>query len=219
MPEQMFSRLNLAAENCQRLTIVCHPKLSAATGEQIMRASHSHVGEGAQSFAFYGSTYLAGGVPHVLEGHVWRHGETYHVEFRYLQEKRSRPPRGIKPVRRLAQFLLNENQGVAFDCDATFSFGLAEGWELTLALPIPLEGGKADAPYTHLEAIRVSKRRGDEIQLWVQIRKTKNGDASLVVFMRAWATMSAETPQKLLRAAARLAGGFVRREKESSNGP
>lgn len=216
----MFYRLDLASFNCVELCILAHVRLSAELAEQTIGSSHGHKRHNVPYSAIYGCIYKKKEIPHVVRAdfHRVRKGE-YHIQFRYLVEKWPKTPKDIKSPGILAAILTKQRQETVLECDAAFEYQESDGWKSLLELPIPItEKSEKDAPFTHIEAIRVSKRINKQIEYSIQLRRTNEGNIIHLVYLKSeWKdALSGEVPKQLLRRARQLSRALVIKKRKES---
>lgn len=213
----MFSRLDLAASQCREICITTHLKLSLALAEKIVGESHGHKRGGVPYSALYGTVYTINKVPHVVRAYMRRIQEGYyHVEFRYLTEKWPKPPKSVKSAEKLAMLLNEEAQECLLECDARFIYEQKNGWNSVIEIPIAVPQKEGGQRFTHIEAIRLSKREQDDIQYSVEIQRTRSGDVSHWVKFRELSkgSIEKEAPQRILERCSGLSKSLVRQEEE-----
>lgn len=214
----MFKRLNLANVYCEELRIATHMTLSRALAERIVAGSHGHKKRNVPDYALYGCIYKLDGAPHTVRAHA-SHVERreYHVEFRYIAEKWPRPPKGINSPEILATILTEEPQEITLECDACFLYHKGSGWRSVVEIPMRLAERRKDKEmFTHIEAVRLSKRYRNQIQYSVQVERTREGDIRhSVYFTEVWTgILSEELPKQLLERSAELSRAFLSKEGE-----
>ncbi len=214
----MFKRLNLAKFNCESLTITLHAKLSSALAHRILTGSHHHATEGVPDLATYGSLYTVGKVRHAVQASVQRLKDAYHVEIKYMREDLPKPPKGWKSVQRLVTDLAEEPQTVTVECDAYLVYDNKSGWKSAIEIPVPVPSKKAEGPFTHIEAIRLSKRQQDNIEYWIQIRRGMAGELRHWVHIESEVSLSEELPGSLLGRSVQVSRLLLRKDQEGSRG-
>jgi len=213
----LFKRVDLANVNCKRLRIVTHLKLSSALAERIVEGSHGHRKNNVPDYALYGCIYTINRTPHVVIAEAKRIKEQYHVEFDYRAEKWSRPPKDVNSPQILAAMLAEEPQEVSLNCDAYFVYDEKSGWKSRIEVPIPLpEEDGGEGPFTHVESLRLSKRKQEEIQYSIHIERTREvGILHRVYLAEARrGELSEDVPRYLLERSAALSRAFVTKEPE-----
>jgi len=142
----------------------------------------------------------------------------YHIEFRYIAQKWPTPPKDIKSPQILADILSEAPQDALLECDGYFAYDEAQGWKSTIELPQPIvHRKKPREPFTHIEAIRLSKREENKIRYSVQIGRTPEGIIRhWVHLLEGWrGALSAQVPEILLEHSADLSRAFVNEEQEA----
>lgn len=217
----MAGRLNLAGLNCEELRIITHMELSTALIERISAESHSHSKDKVLQFAMFGSVYTANKVPHVAEAQIERVDSEYHVEFTYLVEKRSRPPKDVKAVWKLAALLAEEPKDCLLECHARFRYDEKDGWRSAIEIPMPVPvSDQRVRPFTHVEAIRFSRREQENIDHSIQIQRTRSGYIEHRVYLAEPCTeaITEQLQKRLLRRSKKISELFIRKEQEEKHG-
>jgi len=211
----MYSRINLDNYNCTELHITTDIELPKDLVTKICNESFSVKSNSKFVYCIYGSIYNVDNKPHVIRADVRREGKKYKLEISYQPRKASKPPRRIKSVASLARNLKGVSQDTIVEADAIFKYKKKEGWVSQFDIPIALPKAKgADPPFTHIEAIRLSKRIKGDVQQSVQIRKNKNGDIINWVYIRLpWnKALSKQLLQILINNSSELSKAFVIKE-------
>lgn len=215
----MFKRLNLAKFGCDTLSIAFHVKLSPDVAERILAGSHSHKMDGKLHCALYGSVYTAGKARHGLRAYIEHaEGDEYHVESEYMRREVPKPPRDVKSVRKLAEALQEQPQVVTVECDAQLSYDEKSGWRSVLEIPMPISPADEAAPFSHIEAVRLSKRERDQVSYSVQVRWTKAGQLRHSVSFVWEGALSEGMPERLLERSVQLSRLLLRRQEEEAGG-
>lgn len=209
----MFKRLNLADVHCTELRIVTHLRLSRGLAERIIEASHGHKERNVPSSALYGCIYTLGESPYAVRADV-RHVKRreYHIEFRYVAEKWPKPPKDVNSPQILATALTEEPQEVILECDVYFVYNEKGDWRSAIEIPMVLaKREKGRGPFTHIEAIRLSKREEDQIRYFIEIGRTEEGAIQHWVHLtEVWKdVLSEEVPGQLLERSMALSRAFL----------
>jgi len=208
----LFRRINLAEVNCRQLRFTTELKLSPSLTDRILRDSRA---DEKGTIALYGTVYSARKVPHVAQAIVRRRRNVCRIELRYLAEEWPKPPNDVKSVKELAIALSEEPQEAKFDCDVYFTYNERSGWKSILELPVALpKKGNEDLPFTHIEAIRVSKREHGKIQYAVQVRQTKTGNLRHWVYFTEKGPVSSNTITKLLKQSVNISKSLLEKQEE-----
>lgn len=219
----MLGRPNLARLHCERFNLIFHILLPPAVADDVLHGTVGHE-TGEDGFhVFFGSTYRVGGVPHVVTTSILSHGaKDYDIHLEFIQEERSRPPRGMRSPQRLGAILAHNipQEPVSFAIYSTFAYKVSEGWRSVMPLPAPLpmaQGRMSNLPFTHVEAVRISKRENSEVKQWIQVGVTEAGDLRHEVFLQRHRILSKTFVQQLLKEASRLSRRMVTNGKEAPN--
>lgn len=206
----MFNKVNLANINCEDLCITTNVKLSSALAKRILSTSHAHK---KPAYAIWGRLYKFGRIPHAVRAeitHVQRN--EYKVEFRYTVGEMSKPPRDFKSPEILATLLAEEPQEVMLECDAIFIYDKDRGWRSGIEIPLPLSKEKKEEDtFSHIEAVRFSKREHGQIQYAIEVTLTENNDVlHWINYTQTWkGALSKEIPEQLLAHCSELSRPFV----------
>ena len=172
-------RLNLAENHCTLLQLTAFFELPEAAGETLMSSSSvMTTGENTPTLAF-GSRYTVRGQPHVVAAGTIRDDEsgTFFLFVSYAPIDMEITPRSIKSVDRLFD-LLSDNVGtITFNCTATFSHKISEGYESIIPLPFQLFPTSKNPTVTHIEQMVLSKRNADAVEYTIQVQLDSANDA------------------------------------------
>lgn len=208
----MFKRLNLRSLQCKELRITSHIRISSGLVERIITPYHGHITRNTPRLALFGLIYTVNKISHVVRVDVRRvGGDEYHVEFRYLDEGWTKPPKNIKSPKLLVDFLNEEPQDIELTCNADFAYKQDE-WRSVVKVPIALTPDKeSKATFTHVEGIKLSRRENGHIRYWVRIEKLEDGTTKHEVsFDEPWkGKLTEEIPTLLLKHSNELSKGFV----------
>ena len=215
----MFCYLDLASLNCTELCIFMHLELSSEVSEKIFASSYAHKRGNIPYWAVYGSLYKCNNVAHAMRADVSRiKGKAFHIKFRYMAQKFSAPPKDVKSLEILTTLLNEQKQLAGLECEAVFSYAEKDGWKSLLELPILLqERTTKKALFTHIEGVSMTKRKRDQVQYAVQLRRTSEGTIMHSVYLSdVWNDLLSErVPKHILKRAAALSKGLVtKRRKE-----
>lgn len=213
----MFRRLNLKNLQCEELRIITHVKLSPALAKRIIAAYHGHMTRNTPRSALYGIIYTVNKAPHAVRVDVWHAKDNeYHVEFRYSAGKWPKPPKAVKSPEILVNLLNEEPQDVELTCYADFVYNQDDKWRSEIEIPIALDSSKkGKEPFTHIEAIKFSRRENTHVQYSVQIEKRENGVIRhSVSFDEPWkGELTKEIPTLILERSNKLSKFLVNRKR------
>ncbi len=218
----MFRRLNLRNLQCEELRIITHVKLTPTLAKRIIATYHGRMTRSTPRSALYGTIYTVNKAPHAVRVDVQHaKGNEYHVEFRYLAEKWPKPPKDVKSPQILVDLLNEEPQDIGLICYADFVYKQDDKWESVIEIPIALNSGKeSKEPFTHIEAIKYSRRENAHVQYSVQIEKIENGATThRVHFDEPWkGELTKEIPTLLLERSNKLSKVLVSRKRQRKYG-
>ena len=183
----MFGHINLVKSQCQELRITTHFTLSHSLGERVMTVSHNHAEKNLVVMAVYGELYSINNNPHALRVDVRRSAnkpEDYHISFRAVAAKWSKPPKQIKNPSVLIDMLNAELQDTEWNCIVTFIYG-TDKWRPIVEVPYSLsteEEQDEDETFTHVEGLTYSRREHGKIKHSVQIGA--RADSSIIHYVR-----------------------------------
>lgn len=210
----MLKRPNLPKFHCRELEIVFHVTLSKERAGRLLTGSHGHTHRGRPYSAVYGSIYSLNKVPHVARGYIRRAEKEFHVELRHLQDKWSKPPRGVEPFAKLLDMLSEKPQRVTFECSASFVYDQKSGFKSAIEMPMPLSGEEGERYFTHIEDITLSKQTDGLIQHSVQFGRTRSGDVRHSVFLLWEGEIAPEIPLQSLERASKISRFLLLRQDE-----
>ena len=217
----MFRRLNLRNFQCEELRIITHIKLSSALAKRIIATYHGRMVRSTPRSALYGTIYTVNKIPHTVRVDVRRaRGNEYHVEFRYVDKEWPKPPENVKSPQILIDLLNEEAHDIQLICYADFAYKQDE-WRSIIEIPIALNSSKeSKAPFTHIEAIKFSRRQNTHVQYSVQIEKLENGTTThRIYFDEPWkGKLTEEIPTLLLERSNRLSKVLVSRKRQRKYG-
>jgi hypothetical protein len=157
----------------------------------------------------------------VVRADVWHAGGSeYHVEFTYEDKKVPRPPKNIKSPRLLVDLLNEEPQDIELTCYADFTYNQNE-WRSMIEVPVDLRSSKESGePFTHIEAVKFSRRKNAHIQYTVEIEKLENGTTKhRTYFDELWkGKLTEEMSTLLLEHSSELSKVLVRRKRRRKYG-
>lgn len=207
-------KINLAKFHCAELRIWAHLKLSLGLVERIVSSSHGHRKENVPYMAVYGNIYKVEGIPHVVLAHLRQvENQEYHVEFRYLAEKWTKPPRTVKSVSKLTTALEEEPQVVTFSCNTQFIYDKKGRWKPRVDMPIALTKGQEDELFTHIEAITLGKQEKGQTQYRIEIGRTEDGNLRHRVYLYLEAPLTENMPKQFLERSADISKLLLQEEK------
>lgn len=214
----MFLRLNLAAFQCKELRIFTHVKLSPMLAKRIVAGSHGHIVRNVPRSALYGTLYTVKGVLHAMRADVRRvRGREYHVEFRYVAGKWPKPPKDVKSPQNLVNLLMEEPQDVILEGDAYFFYEREGKWTPAIEIPMAIKPSEeGEKPFTHVEAIRLSRRENNHKQYSVEIQQMEDGAIRHWVHLtEVWrGAMTKEVPRNFLKRSNTVSKYLLLRKQE-----
>lgn len=212
----LFRRLNLRNLQCEELHIITHVKISSRLANRIIATFHGRVTRDTPRAALYGTVYTVNKIPHAVRVDVREEGNVYHVEFEYVAQKQPKPPKNVKSPQLLVDLLNEEPQDIELACFAGFAYKQNE-WQSLIELPIVVNASKkSKEPFTHIEAIEVSRRENSHIQYSVEIGKLENGNIThSTYFNEPWkGKLTEEIPTLLLKRSSSLSRLLVSRKRQ-----
>jgi hypothetical protein len=216
----LFKRLDLAKFNCERLQLTFHVELSPGLADRVLTGSHHHKEGDEARLVVYGSVYHFRKLPHAIRAEVRRvdDGDECHIEVEFMRREMPQRPRSLRAVRSLAAALGEEPQEVSIECEGYFTYDENSEWKSAVEIPLPLAPMPEGAFFSHLEAIRFSKRNLDELEYSVQIRRGRAGELRHWVSLIWQGFLSEEVPQKLLEQSVELSRLLLgRRDEEEAH--
>lgn len=183
-------RINLPRYNCVRFTFASEVAVSSnqdvAIQSFIEQAStHTHgpiqVGDEEITSTVFGSRSVMQGIVHLVQAGLMRTKKgnditaSFRVSISKAEESISRPPKDIRPVSMLVSSLPELFGPINSEVDAVFEYTKTAGYKSLIAFPIPLVVPTREV--THFEGAQFSKRLGDDIEYYVAVIPSEEGDS------------------------------------------
>lgn len=217
----LFRRLDLRSIQCRELTIITHVKISSRLAKRIIALYRGNITRDTPRSAIYGTIYKVNKIHHVVRADVWHAGgNEYHVEFTYEEKKVPRPPKNIKSPQLLVDLLNEEPQDIELTCYADFAYKQDE-WRSIIEVPIDLKSSKeSEEPFTHIEAVKFSRRKNEHIEYTVEIERLENGTTiHSTNFDELWkGKLTEKMPKLLLERSSKLSKVLVSRKRRRKYG-
>ncbi len=211
----MFKRIDLDKHKCQRLRIVVHTVLPPGIAVRAFSGSQAYTLPGSnRQGVLYGTLYRRNYKKHAIRACVLEVDPEHHIEFSYEALDYPRPPSEIKSASTLAELLEEYPNDVEFECTGTFVYEEEEGWDSRITLPSELP--EPLPPFTHLEALTLSSRDDDRVNLSLDVSVSGQRLVRHRVFVRFLGKFSDKVPSQALRATSKRSQSYVRRRESSS---
>ena len=181
----MFNRINLVSRHCSRLNILTHLDTGSIRPDL------------SQYPPIYGLNYRRGKTPHIGSG-VLRETSTHqrhHVEVEYRVADWGKPPSSFANPDVLSDVLEQIDSPLDWSVTAVFEYPTSE-WSSGIAIPWELPN--LSGPFTHVEALTLSKHDGDSVEYSLEMRSTSPNEIRHLVTVQRTATFSGDLIEKLL---------------------